>query len=941
MTLEPGTKLGRYEIRAKIGAGGMGEVYLAQDTKLDRKVALKILPADLASNQDRMRRFVQEAKAAAALNHPNIATIHEIGEHDGTHFIAMEFIDGQTLREKIHSEQTELSKLLRYLQHVAEGLAKAHAVGIVHRDLKPDNIMVTRDGHGKILDFGIAKLSERRGDGERGPKGDEEPTVLSPVSRLLPVSPSPDLGTSPGMILGTIGYMSPEQAQGRVNEIDHRSDIFSFGCILFEAVTRHKAFEGRDALDSLHNIVHAPTPQITDLNPLMPDELQRIVRRCLAKDPDKRYQSIREVAIEIEDLRDLVKRDSLHDSTYRTASSPAAPGNLTPDPSTASHAVPGSTQIQSGPASSVSGIKRHRTAVLIGTVVLVVGLLAGGVLLYRRFFSATANFRAANWQHLSARRLTSSGRVTSVALAPDGKFAAYVVHDGGKFSIRLRQTATSNDVEIVAPVESELRSLTFSRDGNYLYYNNQVQNLGTIYQVNALGGSPTKIIADADSGVGLSPDGRQLAFVRDTENGSQLMAANAQGTQPRIVTSANPKQGVFPFINTPAWSPDGKSIALPKIYTSRTPEVWKLVSFGTTDGVEHALSDRDWEYILGVVWLPDGRLMIYGAPKTEGPPSEPQLWLITQGRAPERITNELNDYFGLSATGNGDMVATVAGRRVTNLWLAPAGDAARATQIAPAPYFGEIRWTPDGRLFYTTWEGSRQDMWAMNADGTGARQLTNNASANRRAQMTADGRYIVFISSRSGLEHVWRMDVDGSNERALTGGSGEWSLGLSADGRTVFYCGLDAEGKNAVWQVGIDGGPPTQLIHGVDPYNIAGVTPDGVVVYEYADAQDNYALTIGFAAPGGISAARPLALPRTALSSSPRVGFDGRTINFLDRRDDSSNLWAVPITGGEAKPLTNFKGEQIFSYDWSKDGKQLVVVRGTLISDAVLLSSAQ
>src|SRR5213080_2620010 len=243
MTIAAGTNLGRYEIRSKIGEGGMGEVYLAQDTKLDRKVALKILPAEVASHRDRMERFVREAKAAAALNHQNIAHIYEIDESDGTHFIAMEFVDGFTLRHLIHEKRTDLPKLLRYLQHVADGLAKAHAAGIVHRDLKPDNVMITRDGHAKILDFGLAKLVEP----QKSSGGDASSEM---ATQLLAHH------STPGMVMGTAGYMSPEQAQGKVKEIDHRSDIFSFGCILFEAATGRKAFEGKDALDSLHKIVH-------------------------------------------------------------------------------------------------------------------------------------------------------------------------------------------------------------------------------------------------------------------------------------------------------------------------------------------------------------------------------------------------------------------------------------------------------------------------------------------------------------------------------------------------------------------------------------------------------------------------------------------------------------------------------------------------------------
>src|SRR5678815_892553 len=248
-----GTRLGHYQILSQIGAGGMGEVYLAHDTKLDRQIAIKLLPADLASKPDRLRRFVQEAKATAALNHPNIAHVYEIDEADGYHFIAMEFIEGATLREKIHQERTSLTKLLRYLQHAAEGLAKAHAAGIVHRDLKPDNIMITRDGHAKILDFGLAKLIDpqlvQTEDAENA--GDAATAIMQQHS-------------TPGVIMGTVGYMSPEQAQGKTNEIDQRSDIFSFGCILFEATTGKKPFAGDSIVKSLHSLIYEPAPQVRD-----------------------------------------------------------------------------------------------------------------------------------------------------------------------------------------------------------------------------------------------------------------------------------------------------------------------------------------------------------------------------------------------------------------------------------------------------------------------------------------------------------------------------------------------------------------------------------------------------------------------------------------------------------------------------------------------------
>ena len=364
MTLASGTKLGRYEIRSKIGAGGMGEVYLAQDTRLDRKVALKILPAEVAADRNRMERFVREAKAAAALNHPNIAHIYEIGEHDGTNFIAMEFVDGQTLRELIRNH-TDLRKLLRNLQHAAEGLAKAHAAGIVHRDLKPENIMVTRDGHAKILDFGLAKLIETR-----------RPSYTS-SELATAILPQP---SQPGMVLGTVGYMSPEQAQGKTDEIDQRSDIFSFGCILFEAVTGRKAFAGKDAVESLNKIIREPVAPLSELNPSAPVDLQRVVRRCLAKDPDERYQTIKDVAIELKEVRRELEVSGI-DTVVPTSMDIQTKELQGAATSTPISMPPASLSRRASSAEYVvSGIKQHKLAAAVTLLFIVIA--AAGVGLY-------------------------------------------------------------------------------------------------------------------------------------------------------------------------------------------------------------------------------------------------------------------------------------------------------------------------------------------------------------------------------------------------------------------------------------------------------------------------------------------------------------------------------------------------------------------------------
>ena len=369
-----GARLGRYEICSQLGAGGMGEVYLAEDLSLHRKVALKTLPIALASDSDLMRRFEQEAKAAAALNHPNIAHVYEIGEAEGVNFIAMEFVDGQTLRQFIYSGQSDLPKVLRHLQHVAEGLVKAHAAGMVHRDLKPDNIMITNDGHAKILDFGLVKLVGPQRRLQNGGEASESATRI--VQHSIP-----------GLILGTVGYMSPEQAKGKTDEIDQRSDIFSFGCVLFEAVTGRKPFEGTDTIDTLNRIIREPVASISQFRPEAPNHLQRIVRRCLAKDPEDRYQTIKDVAIELRELRQELMGSALIDTT------PLPETAVTTDRSGVSptHLPPHTARSTSSSSAEyiVTGVKRHKiAAIILFSVLTLSGIGLAGYLHARNTGSA-------------------------------------------------------------------------------------------------------------------------------------------------------------------------------------------------------------------------------------------------------------------------------------------------------------------------------------------------------------------------------------------------------------------------------------------------------------------------------------------------------------------------------------------------------------------------
>ncbi len=370
-----GRTLGRYRVGALLGRGGMGEVYRADDTELRRAVAIKVLPEALTGDSDRLARFIEEARTASALNHPHLLSIYEIAQAlpDGTatpvHFIGMELVEGETLRQVIDSRRVDLKRTLEYLVQSADAVAAAHAAGIIHRDLKPDNIMVADAGYAKVLDFGLAKL---RGEPALATVAASDQTVTRVSSDREPPR------TSPGVVMGTVGYMSPEQAQGQ--PVDHRSDIFSFGCIVYESATGARPFAGSSAIDTLHKIIHEQPAALAQLAPTSPPELQRIVRKCLTKSPDERYQSMKDLAVDLRALR----RD------LDSGSSP--------------------TVVVAAPR---SGARTIRTW-LVAALVLVAGI-AAVAWLSRRGGSEPER------RDLAIERITASGLVIDAAISNDGK----------------------------------------------------------------------------------------------------------------------------------------------------------------------------------------------------------------------------------------------------------------------------------------------------------------------------------------------------------------------------------------------------------------------------------------------------------------------------------------------------------------------------------------
>ncbi|HEX3086024.1 MAG TPA: protein kinase, partial [Pyrinomonadaceae bacterium] len=827
MALEPGTKLGRYEIRTKLGAGGMGEVYLAHDETLDRSVAVKILPADLAAKQDRMERFVREAKAAAALNHPNIAHIYEIGESDGVNFIAMEFVDGDTLRQLIHGKATDLKKLLRYLQHTAEALSKAHATGIVHRDLKPDNIMVTREGHAKILDFGLAKLIEPQLADPSKAGNEEQITAIMQQH------------STPGVVMGTLGYMSPEQARGDVRDIDHRSDIFSFGCILFEAATKQKPFMGDSMVKSLHKIIYEPAPLLTDVNPTAPADLQRIVRRCLAKDPDERYQTIKDVAIELKELRREIESGGLSAQVVPSASGAASPMITQPLTQAESSSLEMQTAILPGAptagnvsvsptamsaASMADRSTRIRTAMFAATALIgLVGLSVAAFMLWR-------GNRTPPFAKVKATRITANGKATNAAISPDGRYIVHVVNDAGRQSLELRLVATNTNQEIVPPAAVTYSGLAFSQDGNYLYYvmRDRANPMSALFRKPVLGGEAGKVVSNIVGHPSFSPDGKRLAFLRFNPEKSEttVIVANADGSGEQQIASRQ-RPDLYGEV---AWSPDGPVLALTTLSYKGTYHAG-LATIPVSGGQEKPLTSQTWFSMDQLAWADGGSGLIVSA--VEQSFGQHQLFYVDYpSGAVHGITNDLNDYSMVSVTADSKSLVTIQREANFNVWVTPVNPSALSSPPREAPAIDRslarqitsggtkldgsygLAWLPDGRLTYSSMASGSYDIWIMQPDGSGQKQLTSAIQGSiyhthNYQSATPDGRYIVFTSDRvTGVPHIWRMDADGGNLKQLTNGSGELKPKVTPDGQSVIYGELNGK---VISRVSIDGGDAKQI----------------------------------------------------------------------------------------------------------------------------------
>jgi eukaryotic-like serine/threonine-protein kinase len=817
VSLTAGSKLGPYEVLSLLGAGGMGEVYRARDPRLGREVAIKVLPAERMADENRRRRFVQEARAASALNHPNIVTIHEIESADGIDFIVMEYVPGKSLDELIPRQGMRLGEALRIAIPIADAVARAHAAGIVHRDLKPANIVVGSDGAVKVLDFGLAKLvtEEEADSAARETKTENDAGLLS----------------RPGTVAGTAGYMSPEQATG--SKIDARSDVFSFGAMLYEMVTGRRAFAGNSTAETLAAVLKEQPKAPSDIVTSVPRDLEKLILRCLQKDPDRRFQHMLDVKVELQEIKE---------------------------------------ESESGPSASALPAPRNRLRWLAAGLVGAVALSAGGWLLWRS--------RGAEIPLPLVVSLTSTpGRETEPTFSPDGNQVAFS-WNGEKldnWDIYIKMIGSTETRRLTTDPARD-RFPSWSPDGRQIAFirTSREGGSGTIHLVSPLGGSDRKVSDElaAWGRLSWSPDGRWLATAanpwwNEPREIRGIRFIDVSSGEARSITSPSPPT----YHSDAAFSPDGRRLAYASCHSSFHSchiDVLELGADYVPMGAAQRLTRKVF-WMLGLAWARDGKAVVY----IDGINGR-RLWRLGIGgdQPPERIevaesaavwptiaisrdrlafvrflserniyrfeTGRLPAVVAPSSRGGWNPHFSPDGRRFAfeslrggegeEIWLA-AADGSSPTQLTHGPGLAQCwpRWSPDGQriAFESVGEDGHWDIWKIDADGASLRRLTKDPGDENWPSWSQDGRWIYFMSDRGGIvPDIWRAPAMGGPEERVTRNGGYVPY-ESTDRKTLFFLRDASDSLSLLMALPLTGGPERKVIDCVPDWGFT-VGPAGV-----------------------------------------------------------------------------------------------------------------